>query len=251
MNIGLIGAGNLGKAIIDGFHEEKDIEIRASNLVSEEYKGITLESGANKEICAWADVVILAVKPKFMTEVIAEIKEIVQDKIVISVAAILKINYYKEQGIPHIIRIMPNIAIGKKMGTIGFCASEETPEENEEEAFSLVKKLGYCMMLEEKHLDTIVALSGSGIAYLTHIVGIFIEEGKKAGLSSEESTRIMIETIKGSCALLRDEEAQSICSRVATKGGITEQGLTMMQEEGLDEIIQKVAKKTLNACTTK
>jgi len=267
MKIGLIGAGNLGKAIIDGFHNEKDIEIRASNLESYEYKGITLEVETNKDICTWADIIILAVKPKFMTEVIAEIKDLLQNKIVITVAAVLNISYYKEQGLPHIIRIMQNVAIGKKAGTIGFCASEElnnkvvgservehlseTPRTDEEIAFSLISKLGYCVKMEEKHLDTIVALSGSGIAYLTHIIGLFIEKGKEAGLSHEEATKIMIETIKGSSALLADEEATSICSRVATKGGITEQGLAMMKEEGLDDIIEKVAKKTLDACQGK
>jgi pyrroline-5-carboxylate reductase len=252
MKVGLIGAGNLGKAIIDGLIDEKDVKLRASNLVSEEYKGIVLEQDANKEIVSWADVVILAVKPKFMTEVLSEIKKELQEKIVITVAAVLNISYYKEQGIPHIIRIMPNVAIGKKAGVIGFCASEEIADDDEEQAYSLVQKLGYCIMLEEKHLDTIVALSGSGIAYLTHILGVFIAEGEKEGLSREEATRTLIETVKGAGALLgAGEEAESICSRVATKGGITEQGLLMMQEEGLDEIIQKVAKKTLSACKGK
>ena len=81
---------------------------------------------------------------------------------------------------------MPNVAIGKKKGTIGFCASEEVSDDDVEQAFSLVSKLGYCIMLEEEHLDTIVALSGSGIAYLTHILGVFIAEGEKAGMDREE-----------------------------------------------------------------
>jgi len=249
MKVGLIGAGNMGKALIDGLVDEKDIEIRASNLEAETYKGVQIESGANKKICSWADIIILAVKPKFMSEVIGEVKEMLQEKIVITVAAILDIHYYQEQGIEKIIRYMPNVAVGKQAGVIGFCASKACSAEEKKTAFRLAERLGYCVAVKEEHLDTIVALSGSGIAYLTHILGLFIEEGKKAGLSSEESTQIIIETVKGSSTLLsRGEEAQSICSRVATKGGITEQGLKLMQEEGLDEIIKNVSKKTIDAC---
>ncbi len=249
MNIGLIGAGNLGKAIIDGLCDEPDIEIRAGNLVSEEYQGVRFEPGANRDIASWADSIILAVKPSYMADVIAEIKEEAQGKNVISVAAGLSLAFYKEQGLADIIRIMPNIAIGKKAGTIGVCASKTCNEKHKKEAMTLLQKIAYCIELPEEHLDTIVALSGSGIAYLAHLIGVFIEEGRKAGLSKETATTIVLETMKGASALLATgEDASSICSRVATKGGITEQGLQSMREEGIDTIIKKVLAKTLYAC---
>lgn len=244
MNIGIIGAGHLGKALITGLHEQ--FSVRAGDVFSGEHKGVTIEEGNNTDIVSWADVVFLCVKPQFMDEAIEPIQGLLKNKMVVSVAAGLPLSYYATFGVERMIRIMPTIALNKGQGVIGYTLGRGSDAYDEKKFLEVLSCLGVCFKVSEEGLDVITGISGSGIAYLLKIIDLFVKVGEDNGL--RESKAIMIETLKGAVSLLEEKEISESLEDIASKGGTTEKGLVEMEQAGMDVIITNVVEKTIEAC---
>ena len=178
MRIGIIGYGNLGKALVRGLiltgFSQKDIDINARtqktrDSVRDEFKDIYV-TGNKEELVNRTDVIILVTEPKNAKEVLNEIKDYKIDaKIVVSFMAGITISEIRnmlgeKQNRVKLFRAMPNIAIQDGNGVIGV-TYEEQDYDIIQDVLNVLKKLGYVLRLDEDSLNYITVTAASGLAF--------------------------------------------------------------------------------------
>jgi len=251
--IGFIGAGNMGEAIINGVIKSglcEPTEIWASDVrqarlhqLKDTYKiNITDE---NLQILDKADIVILAVKPQDMDEVLQYIAgsfpgTIKGVKLFISIAAGFPIKRIEKhlyasldensKGLLPIVRVMPNTPALVLAGMAGMSGNQYAKESDRNQARAILEAIGKVIEIEEEDLDAVTALSGSGPAYVFYVIESLVEAGAGLGLRPSHALNLTLETIKGSVRLLEETEeaAASLRKKVTSKGGTTEAALHVL-----------------------
>lgn len=217
--IAIIGMGHMGKAFYEGLVFSG---VKKENILTSD------NSEESKKIAANADYIVLALKPSIVTEVIAEIKDIVTDKILISVAAAVTLfSLEKSTGnvTQKIIRLMPNLPVAYGKGVIGFYSNQAVSDQEKDEVSSWLSGLGTVINCkEENDLEAITVLSGSGPAVVAYFISLLEKSGESFGLDQEAASKIANQTFVGTLELLKQTKlsAQSLQELVATKGGVTE-----------------------------
>ncbi len=227
MKIGIIGAGNLGKAIIDCMQKNNQ-ELTASSRTPSTYRNIDITAN-NKKLAEESDIIILTVKPNTMQEVLNEIKTHTKDKLIMTFAAGLKISFYEKRTAPQarIVRVMTNLAIKNQKGMSAYTLSKTCTGQDRNTTEKLLSYLGkHTEVEQEDMLDIITGVSGSAIAYFIKIMDIFRESAAKHGIPKKQAKEIIMETVKGSLSLMEntDQNSNQLISSIASKGGTTEQG---------------------------
>ncbi len=253
MKIGIIGAGNLGKAIIDSM-QKNNIPIMATSRTPHTYKNTEITSNNNK-LAKESDIIIMAIKPQSMEEALNEIKSHTKNKLIITFAAGLKISFYEKRTAPEakIVRAMTNLAIKNQKGISAYTLSKTCTEQDRNTTEKLLSCLGKHTEIEQEDmLDVITGVSGSGIAYFIKIMDIFQESATKHGLDKKQAKEIIMETVKGSLNLMEntDQSNNQLISHIASKGGTTEQGLKELKERDLEKILNNTIEKTIEKCKT-
>ncbi|MFP4523972.1 MAG: pyrroline-5-carboxylate reductase family protein [Candidatus Woesearchaeota archaeon] len=245
MRIGIIGAGNLGKAVIDGLKGRHDLV--AGDVWNGEHHGVPVLVD-NRNVVEGADLVFLTVKPSLTPTILEPLKEYLKGKPVISMAAGVPLEALGRMGAGKAVRAMPNMAIGYEEGVTGYAVSEGCSEDDKEQVKDVLNSLGTAFELPERQLDTLTALSGSGVAYLLSIAGTFITSGEEEGMARETATAVMAGTFRSAAKLLEEGDVDSWLDRIASPGGTTEQGLKAMEEGGVDEALKKTLTATVKKC---
>ncbi len=210
MKIAILGAGNIGAALIGGLLKAKaadagslmattQSEERAAML--RELYGVTVTAGGNREIAHAADVIILGVKPHTVPKVIDEIKDVLrEDQILVSLAAVLPIDVLEKRAGRKmaVIRAMPNIPVVVQEGAIALAANSIATQVQRATVERLFRSVGVVCWVEDDMMDAVTALSGSGPAYVYMVIEAFIAGGVKMGLSREISTRLSEQTVSRS-----------------------------------------------------
>lgn len=239
--IGFIGGGNIAEAIIKGMPSKYTTDIMVSEPRDE--RRVYLErtyriktTPYNKEVASACNVIILAVKPQDMDAVTAEIADTVtSDKTVVSVAAGITISYLLSRlKTPKIVRVMPNVAvlIQEGMSAMSMCGCIHDKE------IGLIKDIfmsvGKLLMVQEKDIDAVTALSGSGPALFAYFVETMIEGGTKMGLSREDATTLTVQTLLGTAKLLdTGMTPQKLREMVTSPKGVTAAALKVFEEREL------------------
>lgn len=250
MIIGIIGTGRLGEAIIDGLSGSGTM-IMASGRRNRMYNGIEIITD-NRKVAKNSDVIIIAVKPHMADNVLNEIRDsITNEKIVVSIAAGLRIKFFESRVNARVVRAMTNIAVKNRCGLSayklgGTCTGKD--RETMEKVFGLLGKV--IEVDDENDLDNITGISGSGIAYLVRIISIFARVAEAHGLNRKTARKVSNETVKGAISLIEnsEDEYEIIINRVITKGGTTEQGINELEKQGLDETLGIVIGKAIEKC---
>lgn len=250
MKVALIGAGNLGAAIIKMFLKN-NIDFIAADKFVKEAAGVKVIQD-NKEAVNQSEVILLAVKPQFMEEVVKDIKEELKDKCIITVAAGLKIGFYENiLENSRITRVMPNMGLKEGQGVIAYKYNDNCTSDDKAMVEKVLSTLGDLVEVQnEDDLDLITGLSGSGIAYFVKIIDTFIKAGKDSGMDEETSKRVVLGTVKGAAELIHNGccSNEDIITSIASKGGTTEQGLQELEEKKMDEILKGTIDRTINKC---
>ncbi len=249
--IGIIGCGNMGEAILSRLSGilEKSVSIMASEFdakrrdyIKSKYKVIVEIN--NNDVVKFADVIILAVKPKDVERVL---KEVVccpasREKLLISIAAGVTTKYIEDivgKDVP-VIRIMPNMAatIGESISSIS-SGSAVRPEDMEL-AKEIFLTIGDVVEVDEKLVDAVTAVSGSGPAYFFYMMEALIEAGCVAGLKEDVARSLVLKTALGSAKLLETlkEDPAVLRSRVTSKGGTTEAAIKVFESKKFKNIIK-------------
>jgi pyrroline-5-carboxylate reductase len=253
--IGIIGCGNMGEAILDRLSNilRKSVSIMVSEFdakrrdyIQSKYKVIVEVD--NNEVVKFADVIILAVKPKDLeailkTEVCCGASK---EKLLISIAAGITTKYIERivgKDVP-VIRVMPNMAatIGESITSIS-AGSAVTPE-HMKLAKEIFLMIGDVVEVDEKLVDAVTATSGSGPAYFFYMIEALIEAGCAAGLKEDVARKLVLKTALGSAKLLEifKEDPAILRSKVTSKGGTTEAAIKVFESRKFKNIIKDAVK---------
>lgn len=256
--IGFIGCGKMASAIIKGLLTQNFIssdKIIASQVeidgIDEKSKhlGITIVND-NRHVVRNSDVIILATKPSQVVAVLEEIKSLInQEKLVVSIAAGVTTNKL-EANLPsqtRVIRVMPNTPALVGEGMSAMFGGNFATKNDIDFVYNLLLTIGKCIILEdEKQMDIVTAISGSGPAFFYKVMNDIARAGEKLGLSYEKALLLSIQTAIGSAkmALNREISMEELVSNVATKGGCTRVGVDVMEDFDTAKIFSEVIEKT-------
>ena len=255
MTIAIIGTGNMGGAIMRGLIKSRicnpeDIVCTAKTEATlnkiREYDANVRISRDNASAVAAADIVVLAVKPWLVPEVLEEILPNLRPKehVLVSVAAGVTLEQLAEIAIPPsssekdgvglpLFRVIPNTAVETLCG-VTFIAQYGATNQQTEQIQRLFSALGYTLIVDEKLLSAGTALASCGIAFAMRYIRAAIEGGVELGFRPEEAARIVEHTVKGAATLLLESGAhpEAEIDKVTTAGGVTIKGLNAMERAG-------------------
>jgi pyrroline-5-carboxylate reductase len=241
--IGVIGAGKIGSAIIRGVTRaglaHKD-QVMAADVSTPLRQSIATELGIkvtpnNGEVCDSADIVILAVKPQIVDPVLKEIaKKLGQEKLLVSVAAgvpLSRIEDHLEKG-ARVVRVMPNIPCVVGAGASCYAGGAHATPGDLEKVGLILESFGIGLPVEEKYLDAVTGLSGSGPAYVFLFIESLADGGVQLGLSRDVALKLAMQTVYGSAkmALESGKHLGQLRDDVTSPGGTTIAGLYALEK---------------------
>ena len=265
MKLGFIGLGNMASAIIGGILKEKMAapgEIAGSAKTEKtaaekaEQYGISTCTD-NRKIAAWADVLVLAVKPQFFPEVIAEIRDLVEEgTLVISIAAGKTIAYIEEQfGVSErgkrlkIVRCMPNTPALVLAGCSGYCVNAHVGQEERNLAERLFGSFGKAIEVPERLMDTVGAVSGSSPAFVFLFIEALADGAVAEGMPRKQAVEFAAQAVLGSAKLVLESGLHpgELKDMVCSPGGTTIQGVRALEKGGLRAAVMEA----VTACAEK
>lgn len=251
MKISIIGGGNMGGAITKGLALSNSILPQDITVINRTDRQTAQIKSAHKDIhvavsdyssLPSADIVILAVKPWLIEEVLKVHGDKLthKDQIIISVAGGIMLSQLKEW-IPFnkpLFRVMPNTAIALQQ-SMTFVSSLDTTPEQEEVVLNLFAKLGKVELIDEKLFSAATSLTSCGIAYAFRYIRAAMEGGVEMGLYPNQARDAVVQTLKGAIALLEANKShpEAEVDKVTTPGGITIKGLNEMEHAGFTSAV--------------
>jgi len=248
--IAIIGGGNLGTAIAEGlvksgFTLPEHIMVTKRNIATIrhlEEKGI-LVGDDNREAVRYADLVILAIKPFQVEDVVNRIKSDLTDHhlllSVVTGVTMDNILSYAGRNIG-VVRAMPNTAIAIQESMTCVCARNIT-DDQKEYVDHLFRQLGKVVTIEEKLMDAATVLGACGIAYALRFIRANIQGGIEIGFDAATATLIASQTVKGAAELLiqTGRHPEQEIDKVTTPKGCTIAGLNEMEHQGFSSSLIK------------
>jgi len=242
--IGFIGCGKMASAIIkgiisSGFVYKKDIkgsEINPEIAESAANRlGITVITD-NKALVIDSDIIFIATKPNYVSEIMEEIKsELTPAKLVVSIAAGVSTSKIENIiGHQRVVRVMPNTPALVLEGMSGVCKGSYATDEDLDFVVQLLSNIGKAVKVNETQMDIVTAISGSGPAFFYKVIEDIARAGEKLGLDYEKSLMLATQTALGSAKMVfqrGETPVQTLIDNVATKGGCTFVGISVMNEE--------------------
>ncbi|MBW1988038.1 MAG: pyrroline-5-carboxylate reductase [Deltaproteobacteria bacterium] len=259
--VGFVGAGNMAEALVGALVSSglaDPGQILVSDLSEERKKHILdtygVKSAGAGPLFDQSDVVIIAVKPKDVPGVLAEIARRpgfppVQKKLVISIAAGVRLEsmekiLYEElsdsqRDLVPIIRVMPNTPALVCSGMSGLAENRHARKEDVELAHKILAATGDACRFKEEELDAVTAVSGSGPAYVFYLAEAMMRGAEEAGLSGEHARRLVTATLTGAARMIRvrDEDPAELRRKVTSPGGTTEAAIRVLDEAGVADAV--------------
>lgn len=239
--ITFIGGGSMGGAMIGCLLAKKvslpqsiavsDISPARRELLAREYGVNTFTD--NRDAAKDADLIILAVKPQNLSQVMSELKGLTPHQLVVSVAAGTKLNSLS-QGLGHrsVIRAMPNMPAQIGEGMTVWTATAETEDRHKQLAQTMLAALGKEIYVpDEKYVDMATALSASGPAYVFLFIEAFIDAGVHIGLPRDMAQTLVIQTILGATRSVErtGRHPAELRNMVTSPGGTTTEALLELE----------------------
>jgi pyrroline-5-carboxylate reductase len=244
--IAILGCGKIGEALLAGLlstgwrspdevvatvrREERAEELRERHKIS--------ATTSNTEAVQGAGVIVIAVKPQDFDALLGEIGGILSpDQTVLSIAAAVPTTSIEERitpGVP-VLRAMPNTPSLVHEGVAGLCAGAHAGDEHLAIAEDVLSHVGSVVRVPERYMDAVTAVSGSGPAYFALLAEAMIEAGILLGLSREDTTQLVVQTMLGTAKLLRDEKMHPVELRemVTSPGGTTIRAIRELEQAGV------------------
>jgi pyrroline-5-carboxylate reductase len=245
--IGVIGCGQMGEALLRGIlasgvaspgaliGSDKD-RARLDRLASE--LGF-IAARDNSSLAGEAQVVILAVKPADISQVLEEIGAALRpDQTLVSIAAGVRLDSIRKKLGPArlpLIRVMPNTPCLVGAGMSALAPAPGVPREATEQVQAIFASVGETLLVEEELMDAVTGLSGSGPAYVFLVIEALADGGVAAGLPRAAAEKLAAQTVLGAAKLVLESgrHPASLKDAVASPGGTTIAGLAALEEAGL------------------
>lgn len=257
MKIAIIGAGNMGGAIAKGLAQgtivsASDITVaNPSQGKLDALKAIYPElktTNNNKEAAQDADMVILAVKPWLVKDVLTEL-QLSKKQILVSVAAGLSFTQLKEYTGHEemtMFRLIPNTAISLLQSTTIIASNNATPEQ-EQLMLDIFNEMGLAILVPEKKMAACTSLTSCGIAYVLKYIQAAMQAGIELGLYPKEASLMVAQSVKGAAELiLQNNTHPSVeIDKVCTPGGLTIKGINQLDHDGFTSAIINAMKASM------
>lgn len=240
-----IGVGAMGEALIAGFLRAgllsaadvfvADADEGRARLVADKH-GVT--AGANADVSAQADIVIIAVKPQFVPPVLQQIAaKLHSDALVISIAAGVPLSVL-EQHLPAgtaAVRAMPNTPALVGHGATALAAGLHVNREQLDAASRLFAAVGTASVVAETMLDAVTGLSGSGPAYVYLFIEALADGGVQAGLPRDVALQLAAQTVLGAAHMVQQTGMHpgALKDMVTSPAGTTIAGVATLEDHGL------------------
>jgi pyrroline-5-carboxylate reductase len=254
MNITFIGGGNMASAMIGGLIKQgwpaaaiTVVEIAAAARERLERKFKVKTRSALDTDAAGSDCIVLAVKPQQMREVAAALKPVVASRLVITIAAGIRVKDLSRWlgGHLRIVRVMPNTPALAAAGISGLYAARDVSAADHAAAEKVLRAVGATLWLErEEDLDAVTAVSGSGPAYVFYFIEALEQAAQELGLTADAARRLALETFAGAVKLAAQagEPPAVLRERVTSKGGTTERALNSLNAGRVKEAISRAVR---------
>ena len=247
--IGFIGGGKMATAIMKGiinsnWSDSNNIIVSDRNEEALKYlkKNYSVQTTINNiEVVENSKILLFAVKPFVLRDVLEEIKPyITKEHIIISIAAGISINTIEEiVGEIPVIRVMPNTPALVNEGMSAVCKGNFATDETAKIAVEIFNSVGKVVESEEKYIDIITAISGSGPAFYYYIIDEIAKAGEKLGLDYQTCLKLSAQTAYGAAKMIMDTDVtpEQLIINVTTPGGCTEVGNKVLKEQKISDIL--------------
>jgi pyrroline-5-carboxylate reductase len=240
MNVGIVGLGTIGSALAEGLRDDPHVgAVRGTTKSAASAERASAALGVpvdrdNAALVAWADVVLLCVKPHQVAAICEAIAPASAGKLVISTCAAVLTSDLRARLAPsaRVVRAMPNTPCVVRAGMTVLCGAEGTSAEDLALAERLFAPLGRTAVAEESLFDGVTGLSGCGPAYVFLIIEALAEAGVKVGLPRKTSILLAAQTLLGASTMVleRGQHPAALKDEVTTPAGCTIDGLTALEE---------------------
>jgi pyrroline-5-carboxylate reductase len=261
--VAILGLGSMGTAILAGMIKNgtKGSDVRATTKTVKSAERLAKEFGitayateheprANCLAVEGANIVLVAVKPGYVIEVLEEVRSVIaDDALVISVAAGVEIKTM-EQVLPSsvaVIRAMPNTPALVGLGLTGISAGSRVSDEELALAVSLFEAVGKTIVIPEEQIDALSTISGSGPAYVFYFIEEFIKTAVSHGFSQEDAYLLVSQTFLGASELLVQSQGDpaELRRKVTSPNGTTMKAVSVLEEANLNDLFFKATSAAL------
>jgi len=252
LKVGIIGCGNMGAAIIKAVLNSQssvfayDVDKKKTKGVSKKYK-IQI-AASSVDLVKRCNIIILAVKPKDIEKVLRTIKDnLGASKVLISIAAGISTEFIEKKigRKISVIRVMPNMPALIQSGISAVCKGRFATRRDLNIAQGLFKNVGEVIVVKEKLMNAVTAISGSGPAYFFYLVEVLMRSALELGIEKKTAEKLAVETALGSARVLKltGETPWNLRSKVTSKGGTTEAAFKEFFKSDLEGILKKGIRK--------
>ena len=256
LKLGFIGAGNMGSAILRGLIAADyltaddmaicDLNTRRLEELSDEYPGLTCTE-SDVELAEMCDMIVLAVKPYFMAEVIDHIHDSLNGKAVISIAAgwtVQQLNDALMGSGATCLRVMPNTPAMVGEGMTAICEDTNFDQDDLEFAKGIFDSVGRTVILPERLFDGVIAISGSSPAYVYMMIEAMADAGVKEGLYRNTAYELAAQAVLGSALMVLQSGTHpaALKDAVCSPGGTTIEAVEELERKGFRAAIMNAMK---------
>lgn len=235
----VVGCGNLGSAIIKGLYSTNsdyriigcDKDIEKLEKIDEFCHGTTDNI---KEATKNVDIVVVAVKPKHIDEVLDEL-DLSSDQSLVSVVAAVPTDFIKQKTNANVVRVMPNLAAeqGEMASAVSFT------DKKTKNVINFLEDLGEYVELDEDLMDIATAVNGSGPAFVFYLIKIMKKAGMESGLDKVQAEKLVAQTFKGAAEIVLDSDknVDELIDAVCSPGGTTIEGMKVLNNSEISETL--------------
>jgi len=240
--LGVIGFGNMATGILNAILKSEvlaqdeiavcDIDPKARKRA--EQAGFFVAEDLTR-LCRGCDMILLAVKPNMAAAALKEAGPALERKALMSIAAGVSSQKLKEfcgTYFLRVLRIMPNYPAVMGVGTMVLCSNTDFTPEERAKAENLMGAVGHVEWIEERHMDAVTGLSGSGPAYVAMFIEALADGGVMEGLSRPQAMNLAMQTVMGTAKLLQEEAGLhpgELKDRVCSPGGTAIEGVKALE----------------------
>ncbi|MCI5687959.1 MAG: pyrroline-5-carboxylate reductase [Emergencia sp.] len=244
MKIGFIGCGNMASAIMGGIIKEKvfapadiygtDTLAAAADRAAEKF-GIEKADG-NAALVKAVDIVVLAVKPQYYQTVIEEIRDAVENQLVITIAPGKTLSWLADRfgKDVRIVRTMPNTPAMVGCGMTAMCCNDFVTEADKETAGKILGGFGDYEIIPEHLMDAVVAVSGSSPAYVFMMIEAMADAAVMGGMPRPQAYKFAAKAVEGSAAMVSElgKHPGELKDMVCSPAGTTIEAVRVLEEKG-------------------
>lgn len=255
--IGFLGAGKMATAIIKGLLNSGTFD--KDHIIACEINEVYLQR-LNKtfgikatpdvhDVLVSSDILLIATKPHVVCQIMQTLKDSIKpEHLIISIAA--GITFKKLEDIlgetQRIVRVMPNTPALLEEGMSAVCKNNAATQQDLDCVIEIFSKIGKVITCEEKDIDAITGVSGSGPAFYYYIIDQIAKAGEKLGLDYKTALTLSAQTALGAAKMIleTDSTPNELITAVTTPGGTTAEGNKVLEESSINDILFETVQKT-------